>query len=202
MKKYLFFILILVVIEANAQVELGFKFAPIISGNRVKDTNKLLEKDQSKLKFSVGFIVDKPLTDNYYLSTGLIYIPKYISFKGSTIIEQYQLQYLQIPVTIKLFTNEIAPDLKMFFQVGTGFEIKIYEENEDVAFTTIEKFNPFDISLILGTGIEYRLGISTIIFGGVSYQRALLNVVNQSNNMFSGVDIRTTIFSFDFGIKF
>ncbi len=186
-----------------AQIKLGLKLSPIISSNRVTDDTQTSTNGGSALKLSFGLIVDKPLSDTYFLSLGLIYVPKRVAFSSSTISEEYKLQYLQIPISLKLFTNEIAPDLKIFFQVGGGLEVRVFDEREDPTFTVIESFNPLDISVVLGTGIEYRAGINTTIFGGISYQRGLSNVVKHTtNNVVKDLVIRNTIVSIDLGVKF
>lgn len=204
MKKFLFLLLILLSIGSMAQVKLGLKLAPVISSNRAKNDAQTVENDGSKMKFSIGLIADKTLSDTYYLSSGLIYLPKRASFRNAdgTVEEEYKLQYLQIPATLKLFTNELAPDMKAYLQVGGALEIKVFDEAEDPSFTNIEKFTPVDIPVILGAGIEYRLGINTTLFGGVSYQRGLINAVNEASAAFEDLQLRNTIFSIDLGVKF
>lgn len=187
-----------------AQVKLGLKLAPVVSANRAKNDAQTIENDGSKMKFSIGLIADQSFSDTYYLSTGLVYLPKRAAFRSAdnTVEEEYKLQYLQIPATLKLFTNEIAPDLKPFIQIGTGLEIKVFDEPEDPTYVTVEKFNPIDVPVILGAGVEYRAGINTTIFGGFSYQRGLINTVNESATGFEDLQIRNTVFSIDFGVKF
>ena len=163
--------------------------------------------------YALGFIrmtrmtlvVDQPLSDTYMFSSGLVYLPKRAAFKDSDlgVEEEYKVQYLQIPATLKLFTNEVAPDFKVFFQVGGGLEIKVFDESEDPTFTTINSFNPIDFSVILGTGVEYRAGLSTTLFGGISYQRGLSNVINEAAvTAAEDLAIRATVVSIDVGVKF
>ncbi len=204
MKKFLFSLLILLSVGSMAQVKLGLKLAPVISSNRAKNDLQTVENDGSKMKFSIGLVADKTLSDTYFLSSGLIYLPKRIAFRNAdgTVEEEYKLQYLQIPATLKLFTNELAPDLKAYLQVGSALEIKVFDEAEDPSFVNVEKFTPIDIPVILGAGIEYRAGINTTLFGGFSYQRGLINAVNEASAAFEDLQLRSTIFSIDFGVKF
>ena len=115
--------------------------------------------------------------------------------------ESYDLNYLQVPLSLKLFTNEIAPDISLFFQIGLALEFKIFEQelNEDYEF--ISKFKFFDTAAIIGTGIEYRLGINTLFFAGISLQKGLINIINQTNPDYPLV-IRNQIVSIDLGMKF
>lgn len=205
MKKFLFTLLILTSFGSLAQTKLGLKIAPVIASNRVTNDAQTVGNDGSKLNLSVGLIVDKPLSDTYFFSSGLVYLPKRAAFlvSDSTYREEYKLQYLQIPLTLKLFTNEVAPDFKVYFQIGGGLEVKVFDEPEDPSFTVINRFNPVDFSVILGTGVEFRAGINTTIFGGISYQRGLSNAVNQVT-IASAEDlaIRNTLVSIDLGVKF
>ena len=204
MKKFLFSLLILLSIGTTAQVKLGLKLAPVITSNRAKNDAQTVENDGSKMKFSLGLVADKVLSDTYYFSTGLIYLPKRASFRNAdgTVEEEYKLQYLQIPASLKLFTNELAPDIKAYLQVGSALEIKVFDEAEDPSFVNVEKFTPIDIPVIIGGGIEYRAGINTTLFGGFSYQRGLINTVNEASAAFEDLQLRNTVFSIDLGVKF
>ena len=118
-----------------------------------------------------------------------------------------KIQYLQIPATLKLFTNELAPDLKGYLQIGSALEILVFNEPEDPDFERIDKFTPIDIPVIIGAGVEFRAGINTTLFGGFSYQRGLINVVGETSTPVGGagvdnLQIRSTVFSIDLGVKF
>ena len=203
MKKIFFLLLLISCFGVSAQTKLGLKLSPVISANRATNDAQDVEDDGTALKLSVGLVVDKPLSDAYYFSSGLIYVPKRIAFRtDSATSEEYTAQYLQIPATLKLFTNEIAPDIKLYFQVGTALEIKVFEEPSEPDFQVIDKFNPIDFAVILGSGIEYRAGINTTIFGGISYQRGLANTVSETISGADDLQIRNTIISIDFGVKF
>ncbi|WP_420317122.1 porin family protein [Ekhidna sp.] len=204
MKKIIFSLLILTSIGSLAQVKLGLKLAPVITANRAKNDAQTIENDGSKMKFSVGLIADKSFSETYFLSTGLIYLPKHAAFRSAdnTVEEEYKLQYLQIPLGLKLFTNEIAPDVRPYIQIGSGLEIKVFDEPEDPSYVTIEEFTPVDVPVILGAGIEYRAGINTTLFGGFSYQRGLINTVNEAAAGFEDLQIRNTVLSIDLGVKF
>ena len=184
MRKSLLFLSFILVgaLACFSQTKLGLKFSPLFSSHKISLKSDQLEVFQGKTatRMSIGLIVDHPFTDTYFLSSGLIYLPKRVSINleeedGGTAptnpFESYDLNYLQVPLSLKLFTNEIAPDISLFFQVGLILEFKIFEQalNEDYEF--ISKFNFFDTAAIIGTGIEYRLGINTLFFTGISLQK-------------------------------
>ena len=214
MRKSLLFLSFILVgaLACLSQTKLGLKFSPLFSSHKISLKSDQLEVFQGKTatRMSIGLIVDHPFTDTYFLSSGLIYLPKRVSINleeedGGTAptnpFESYDLNYLQIPLSLKLFTNEIAPDISLFFQVGLILEFKIFDQalNEDYEF--ISKFNFFDTAAIIGTGIEYRLGINTIFFTGISLQKGLINIINRTNPEYPLV-IRNQIVSIDIGMKF
>ncbi|MEQ9402216.1 MAG: porin family protein [Cyclobacteriaceae bacterium] len=205
MKKFLFCFLILFSTGTFAQLRLGLKLAPVIVSNRAANEAQTAANDGSKFKMSVGLIADKSFADTYMLSTGLIYLPKRTAFQDGDlgVAEEYNIQYLQIPVSLKLFTNEIAPDTKVYFQVGGALEIKVFDEPLDPSYTLIESFNPIDIPVILGAGVEFRAGLSTTLFGGISYQRGLTNVIKKvTATTVEDLAMRNTAVSIDLGVKF
>ena len=214
MRKSLLFLSFILVgaLACFSQTKLGLKFSPLFSSHKISLKSDQLEVYQGKTatRMSIGLIVDHPLTDTYFLSSGLIYLPKRVSINleeenGGTAptnpFESYDLNYLQVPLSLKLFTNEIAPDISLFFQVGLILEFKIFEQalNEDYEF--ISKFNFFDTAAIIGTGIEYRLGINTLFFTSISLQKGLINIINRTNPEYPLV-IRNQIVSIDVGMKF
>lgn len=204
--------------SVQGQSKLGLKFSPVFANSRIdlsyddiaNDTLDI-ENDGTGTKFSLGLIFDYEITETYYFSTGLVYVPKRVAFTvagengGSypNASEEYRLQYLQLPISLKLFTNEVMPDLSIYFQVGGTADIKLHEEPVDEEFTLIEKFNPIDASVLLGSGLEYRAGVSTILFAGISYQRGLINTINTTNPALPDeFTIRNTVVMLDLGIKF
>ncbi len=203
--KFLFCLFLLFSVAASAQVKLGLKLAPVIISNRVVNDAQTAKNDGSVVKMSIGLIADKPLAETYMLSSGLVYVPKRAAFRDADLgfSEEYNVQYLQIPMTVKLFTNEVAPDLKVYFQVGAGLEIKVFDEALDPSYNLVESFNPVDIPVILASGIEYRAGLSTTIFAAFSYQRGLTNVINQTTSAtIDDLAVRSTVVSIDLGVKF
>ena len=210
---------ILSVATASSQSKLGLKFSPAISSTRssLVDTLYDVEPESSAFKFSIGLIYDHELTETYFLSTGLIFVPKQIAFTVTEELNQptakapaeatqeYRLNYLQVPVSLKLFTNEIQPDMRIFFQVGMAPEIMVFSEPVEEEYNLVEEFKGFDTSILFGSGVEYRVGVNTTLFGSVTYQRALMNTIKTVNFDFQEQEelyLRSTIVSLDLGIKF
>lgn len=201
-----------------AQSKLGLKFSPSISSNRVSLVDSIHDVTDggSAFKFSLGLIYDHEITETYFFSTGLIFVPKQVAFhagveneyEGDTTyagnaFEEYRLNYLQIPLSLKLFTNEVQPDTRIYFQVGVAPEIKVFDEAKKEDYDLVKDFRNMDAIVLFGAGAEYRAGINTTLFGGFTYQRGLANVIKSESFGFQDdLIIRNTIFSFDLGIKF
>jgi len=193
-------------IGSQAQVKIGAQLSPTLSFNRLDDDDALEEFGNSGVggRLIAGAIVDYMFQENYYLSSGIFFIPKRVGIESATDgrEEAYRLHYIQLPATAKLFTNEIALDVRLYFQAGFALDIKILEDNlsDDPQF--VSEFSPVDASLLLGTGAEYQLGYNTILFGGFSYRRGLGNVVRSTDADVGDLVIKNDLFSLDMGIKF
>lgn len=213
MQNYLILLLLTISLNvAQAQTKLGLKFSPTASLNRISNQSDTLDfsDDGAAIKFLFGLSADVEISDTYSFSTGVIYTPKHVSFAvvgengGSYVIglEEYRLHYLMVPISLKLYTNEIQPDAKLYFQVGATGEVKIFDEPTDERYVGIEKFNLFNASALLGLGLEYKVGLNTILTGGFSYYRGLLNAINKTIQIDDELIIKNDMISFDIGVKF
>ncbi len=213
MQNYLILLLLTISLNvAQAQTKLGLKFSPTASLNRISNQSDTLDfsDDGAAIRFLFGLSADMEISDTYSFSTGVIYTPKHVSFAvvgengGSYIIdlEEYRLHYLMVPVSLKLYTNEIQPDAKLYFQIGATGEVKIFDEPSDERYEGIEKFNLFNASALLGMGLEYQVGLNTILTGGFSYYRGLLNALNETIPIDDELIIKNDMISFDIGVKF
>lgn len=185
MKKLLFSaILLFSVFITEAQVRFGFKAAPNISFNRIDADadNTDFKTDGVGLRFQLGPIFDFEFKENHYFSTGIIFTSKRSAFSadsaGTVYPEDYSPQYLQVPITLKLFTEEIGLDKKIYFQFGGTLDFKTNTQGEDE--NIVQSFRFIDLNSLLTIGLEYGIGINTKLFGGLIYQRGLLNVINDN----------------------
>jgi hypothetical protein len=156
----------------------------------------------------LGPIFDLFLGDNYSFSTGLFYAPKRVGLEVTnrttniTRTEAYNLQYLQLPASLKLFTNELALDTRIYFQIGGMLDVKINEKAQRDDNIYINKFQFFDFGVHLGSGVEYRLGYNTVLFGGFFYNRGLVNAARRTPEFANNLRINNDLVGLDFGIKF
>ena len=200
-------LLLFLAFMAVSQVKIGLVVAPGFSGNRVKFEEDTVSNDGSEFRTKFGLEFDFPMTDNYSFGTGLIFAPKRVGISidgpGGSFKEEYKVQYLQIPATLKLFTNEIQPDLKVYFQLGFMGEIILFSEAVDNDYFMIEDFRFYDFSFTGGAGLEYGAGVNTIVYGGLFYDHGLANIVaDQSDQIQGDLTIRSRFYSIKIGLKF
>lgn len=199
------------IISANAQFKLGIQFSPTLSTNRIEANSDSLnlDTDGTGLRMAVGPIIDYQIKDNYYFSSGLLFVSKRVGVEATRVDgsglpnrETYNLQYLQVPISLKLFTNEVSIDKKFYFQLGTTLEFAIDEKSKEDENFLIEDLALFDSSLLLGFGLEYQLGVNTTLFGGFSYHRGLFNVVSDQAALDTDLKMKNDYLGLDLGIKF
>ena len=207
---------------AMAQMEIGIQFSPTIAGNRfIAEDRHGFEKNSNTLRVGVGVIGDYFFSNNYAFSSGLMYRSKGSKIRYNFMTENpdgspmtvpaeddLTVQYLEIPITLKLFTNEVAPDVVLYFQVGGSLGTKVSGQvnNQKVinGEKTAKRFNVFETSAILGTGAEMQLGQSTKLFGGITYLRGLSNIDNFYSDRLGdkNISLKNNGVSIDVGIKF
>ncbi len=228
-KSAVLFLVMFLSVTGFAQVKLGLRLAPGLAVNCVigDDLFDSAEPNGASVRFSAGPIADFFFADNYAISTGLWYTVKRASFRvpgglldetGTSLGTQtiYNLQMLQIPVTVKLYTNEVAPDLRVYFQLGGTLDAKLAEKAKEEDNNLLAElsdrqeekaaYKPLDVGLYLGAGAELILGENTAVFGGLNYNRGLVNALggldyngSQINN---DLKIRNQLISLEVGIKF
>jgi hypothetical protein len=218
----------LISIAGFSQVKLGLRVAPNISFNSVNSEGSYgnVSNDGSSLRFSAGPIADFFFADNYAITTGLWYTVKRVGLTGTVPANDnagaqvsaqslYNIQYLQLPLGLKLFTNEVAPDIRVFFVLGGTLDAKLAEKQKDIDNNFLYRearnsdrkaFKPIDAGILFGAGAELVMGSNTIIFGGLNYNRGLVNSLGrvEYNGTRLTDDIRLTnsYFSLEVGIKF
>lgn len=212
MRKNLLLILLLSIsFSAFSQFKIGFQFSPILSSNRIDFTSDDydLETDGTGLKIATGPFVDIQLTDNYYVNVGVFYASKRVGIEQRDKVntttpptkEEYDLEYVQIPLSMKLYTNEVSLDKRIYFQFGAALEFNVEEKLKDNVI--VEDFRLFDTSLLAGLGMEYQIGTSTMVFGGISYHRGLVNIISESVDGLGGdLAMKNDYIALDLGIKF
>jgi hypothetical protein len=225
MRKIIFTLCVLLSTSIFSQVKFGLKFSPNVSLTSVH-ADSAWKSNAAGMRFVGGMFADISLTDNAALNIGLEYAPKRIGLKFDETTSSYNLQYVQLPIGLKFFTNEFADRFKIYFLFAPNLALKVAEKSSsgnqkyiansgdytiDIVKYADEKkksaFNLFDIGLNFGVGTEIRVGESTHLFGGFSYNRGLINAINLSldganGKLYKEARINTGSINLDLGIKF
>lgn len=229
MKKLLFTLLALASAStAFAQVEIGIKLSPSITSLRTDAPSaNRFENGDGKLSLGGGLLVDYFFGENYAFSTGLFLTGRGGTFTYSdrpdgttganqpfTAKQKIAIQYLELPATVKLFTNEVSPGTRVYFQLGGALAVPVgtringekrFIDSANQQETSASDHVLFiDANVLAGAGVEYQLGANTKIFAGLSYHRGLVNIDSYFDDErdIKDVTIKNSEVALDLGIKF
>lgn len=198
--------------DAQSQgYHLGLQLAPNVSMAEPRELSH--EAIQSEAHFGYGFVFDAMFTEKYAIGTGVnvFYnggITQHLAFQedeNGLFIEAVQLvqqqQYVEIPLTFKMRTNEIG-HTTYFGQFGAGFGLNVRSEGSQktTSFATLDSLGSvtevvfsqsaleaaeseqvsmadrtrlFRPSMIIGLGAERRLTGSTALVFALRYNVGL-----------------------------
>ncbi|MES2518784.1 MAG: hypothetical protein V4585_11790 [Bacteroidota bacterium] len=216
------------------KIKMGFKFSPGIMINYVDASKnfKGFDSNGANVRLSLGPIADFYITDKYAFSTGLWYTVKSVNysmhgsfydndlFKTTPLTTDelrgteanFNLQYLQIPLTMKIFSDKILDDTPLYLQFGGTLDLKIAEKALDKTRNALFQYQERlassqsifgfgDVGLLLGIGGEKPLSRGgDAFFFGIQYQRGLVEI-NRSRT-FGDLITKNGAFYLDFGVKF
>lgn len=188
-------------------IKVGPSFSMTRTGTEGPDTS--LGRDGTSVRILLGAFVDIGFKENYFFSTGVNYATKntqivanHPGVGGGEVKEKYAHEYLQIPLLIKLYTNEVVLDTKIYFNFGLVPEIRLSTSNENVDVVLIENFKSFDLAGNLGGGLEKSLGPNTRLFGGLNFNLGFLNMIKDQSDLIDPITVKSNLLALEFGIKF
>lgn len=196
---------------ANAQDDAGARFGIKLAPNMawLRSDTKGLENDGSQIGFTFGLNTEFPVgsSGNYRFATGIFlnntggpYLQDY-SYQtpaGPTLTKPLEnvvkLQYIQVPLTMKLMTNEIGY-MRYYGQVGFDAAVNIRakadfdaplisSDNITTGFVKLEdediksSIQPFRAGLLVGAGVEYNFSGNTTLQAGVIYNNGFTNILD------------------------
>ena len=198
MKKIVCLIAIICAFRFSAQAQdfrFGLTASPLFSWFGVGGSE--LESDGPRLGFQYGLLFEQTIgsVERYAVSTGVI-----VNITGGNLyatdtistMEFYsniKAQYIEIPLTVKLRTNEVNyVTYYGLFGLTPGINIQaryhledgdgtVYYDDEDIRdnLDGVE-YKLFNLSLTVGAGLEYAMTENTAITGGIFFQNGFLNV--------------------------
>jgi len=194
---------------AQKDFQLGLHFSPNIGWLKPNGDN--IEADGAKVGFNFGIIGDFNISDNYIFSTGIQIVntgfslvkpdvQTFVDNSGTEVTgygqttSDVRLNYAEIPLTLKLRTNEIGY-MKYFVKVGGGLGVNYRASaDEEFTYTTVttngatlsneevdynDEINLFRASLIIGAGVEYNLSGNTSLIGGITFNNGFTNIFSK-----------------------
>jgi hypothetical protein len=186
MKKYLLllcYLLVLTTTHTLAENRASIFISPGLSFGHVHTDPDNAGFHSNSVGFGgkLGALYDWNIKDNYYLSSGLVFVVQQIGFKNDTeeenksIVEQHKIQHLHIPLLVKLYTDELSIDFRCYAVVGliSAFKVNSWVSHANKPKPFITELNVFNLSGHIGIGAEYQLSLSTSVFAGLSYQLGL-----------------------------
>ena len=199
----------------GTKLHFGLEMTPSIIWLKAKDPlPPALDGDGSKLGFAFGLMTEFSISRNYSFATGID-----ISYRGGNLKRQitsgtgipndsltqiissnYTMEYIEIPLTLKMKTNEIGYftyfgqfGLAPGINISSKGDIHIQSQTDSLgrtgAVTTTDAngadiksvINSFNLSLIVSVGVEYSLGGSTTALAAITFNNGFLNVLSSTN---------------------
>lgn len=207
------------IIQAQQKIVFGLHADPVISwfSTDVRE----IRNDGARPGFNFGLSYYKYFTPNYAFSTGISLlnaggrlissettVMEFSNFTstvlpGNSVV--YKINYLTIPVGLKLQTNQIG---YITFFSDVGFDPKIVIGGKaDIPSLNISGENAmnelrmFNLSYHITAGIEYSLGGTTAMVFGLNFDNNFLDITKDNGNQ--PVDnVSHKILSFRLGINF
>lgn len=179
MKKILTLLVItFTMITLSAQdLKIGISLAPSFNFNKemTKDTNgNYITTGTSKgTGWKGGIVADFPFADNYYLHSGFLVHQKAFNLDDV----KNTVTTLEIPLAVKLISNEFASNMAFTVTFGGTFDINVAAKSTEagVEIDNIENTNTFGFSFVPAAGVLYDLGFGELE-AGLSYHLGLVDI--------------------------
>ena len=166
--------------DSTKKFQLGFTASPTFGWLSESEPAAFKSKGL-RTGFTYGVLGDFSFSNNYYFSTGLAVttLNANTEFPASSSYPEvvYKLQYLQVPLTLKLKSNDI--DNKKFYgQFGLDANVKIGAkksaggQSSDIS----KEVNLFRLGLSIGGGAEWKVAQNVSLLTGLSYNNGFTDV--------------------------
>lgn len=178
---------------ASAQeVELGLRAHPVFGW--IKPSSDNMGSDGGLTGFSYGLMADFYISDRYTFGTGLEITStggktREPDQEGNTVLSKYRLQYVEVPVTLRLKTDQNGPLVFYgLFGLEGGVNIKARADRTilDLANPDLktdqskldvdDEISAFRLGLAIGGGAIYDLSGNTRLLGGITFNNGFTDV--------------------------
>lgn len=203
---------------AQKNIHFGLKVVPGVYW--LSSTEDSTKNDGTRFGFGYGAMLEFGLTDNYYLVTGLDMVAagakSITDIKAGTIAgtsaSNFNIQYLQIPLFLKMKTKEIGM-IRYFgqFGLGSGFALSVKNSWTTTIGTTVttgsdtKKDNIFPLreSLLIGLGLEFNIAGSTSVVAGATFDNGFTPLLKkEDSNGKSLPSLKSKGITFTIGVLF
>ena len=161
--------------------------------------------DGTRMGFNFGLIMDNYFTENYAFATGISmnYVGGNLLLNSAYKIEDnsgdtldlvqdsrltYRLQYVNIPLGLKLKTNPIG-FISFTSNVGLTPQINIKglleyeaEDGNKLKENISNEFNLFNLGYHIGVGMEYNIGGNSAITASIIYTNGFLDLTKDEKD--------------------
>lgn len=178
--------------DSGKNFQLGFTASPNLGWARYSNASSEYSPNGAKIGFTYGLIGDFGFSQNYFFSTAFtitsINVP--VEFKsGTTTVESsMDIQYIEVPLTIKLKTNTNAG--KCFygqFGVSAGINIKGKSDIKTLNANTVSdnlKNQKLDndyigrLGLVAGAGVQWDYNENAKFITGLTFNNGFTDILS------------------------
>lgn len=196
--------------DSEPRFHFGLKASPFIAW--VKPEVNEMERDSRNFGFGYGIQTEFRIHRNYVISSGL-----QISYRGGKLypnntmagkdsVKKFTLQYVEVPLTLKMLTSRFNK-IRFYGEFGIAPGLNIRAKSDPV-FKGDENINeyikPFNLSMVIGGGVEYTLSGSTVFFTELEFNNGFLNVFDKSSDALFSQKLKgvSNYLGMNFGILF
>jgi hypothetical protein len=204
-------------LNAQQKISFGIHADPVISW--FSSDNKVIKNEGARPGFNFGLTFNKYFTPNYSFSTGISLLNAggrlvsdsitILAFTTQTVPAGkpvvYKIQYLAIPLGLKLQTNQIGY-LTFFTDLGLDPKIVVGGKADIPSINisgenAISELRMINLSYHITAGIEYSLGGTTAMVLGLNFDNNFLDITKDNGTQ--PVDkVSHKILSFRIGVNF
>ena len=203
---------------AQQKISFGVHADPLISW--FSTGIKSVTNNGARAGFNFGLNFNNYFARNYSFSTGISLISAggSLTSADSTVYQfpnsnvtvpggnpvTYKIQYLSVPIGLKLQTNQIGY-ITFFTDLGLDPKVVISSKADipalDISGENASKqINLFNLSYHITAGIEYSLGGSTALVAGLGFDNNFLDITSDQGRLKDKVSHK--LLSFRLGINF
>ena len=187
-------------LHAQQGLKIGVRVGPTFTSTNVLDaTNKTVLdiNQQGTGGYTFGIVANNGFAENYAFHTGVHVVRKGFSYDlnvedstGTTVISrENRITSLEIPLGLKLRTNELGDGLHIMGRFGTTLDLNLgFRQTEKIGDEPpvdnqrSNQINKLGGALFAGVGAEMEQEFGTLAFD-VSYHHGLANINNKNNGI-------------------